>query len=396
MLALFETKELPQLWLSLGSGNNPSHEATLTHRVAKLLHKAGALYALARSNGKWLAKFQDLLQVQKALDALNQELDLTNEMLFSCPVYLHFRAAYLSCAQASQTDAQRFLFLETTLNRMPPGDLLADAATVAPSAALNLQRESLIRKELYLALQHNKLHLLYQPLVDLNSGALVSAEALLRIADSSLGPDDFIPVAESIGVINTLGSLAFAKANACKASLTAAGLPSPTFNIAVNVSAAQLGLASFQKLLKDAINCQAPLELEITESLSLSKESQAVLTTLEELGYPLTMDDFGAGASSLVQLLQSPIGKVKLDKSLLQLTAQQPEQLKNLVAIAHAQGCRVVIEGIENKEDLTLAQRAGADYGQGYLFDRPLTEPVLTHRLSQQFCLQKLLWVAKK
>lgn len=392
MFALFKTTELPHLWVSLlPFTDNLSHlETALSVEVTKALCDAGAHYALAHGNGTWLAKFDDQAQVHQALMSLNKGLPFFQTGLSANKVVLFFRAAYLGASPAGTLEPQPLMYLQMALNE--PGDttLLVDALAFAHQRADQLFDKFKVRQALHEALATDGFYLCYQPLVSLKTGRIVSAEALLRIRNTTLGPAEFIPEAESSGLIGHLGERALSLASQFHQVVHQAH---PHINLAVNVSAAQLGTRSFTEAIKALPRTAgSALELEITESLLLQAAEHKALAALTAEGHPLAMDDFGAGAASLVQLLSTPMTKVKFDRSLLHLTAESPQQLKNLVALAHAQGCTTVVEGIETAEQLALAQAAEADYGQGYLFDKPLDEERLMARLDEQFCLNSLTW----
>lgn len=392
MLVLLETTELPQLWVALlpSAPDVPQLEATLSSRVTARLKQAGASYALAQGNGQWIARFQNLAQVQAALRSLQAGLALHNPCLVDNQVCLHFRAAYLSAGEPAVADSQPQLILRAALSKAPQGLNLVEAMPLAREAAEVLQRESQIRRTLYHAMANSEFYLLYQPLLDLTTGKVASAEALLRIKNSQFGPADFIRVAEATGNIGTVGEVALSLADIFRQVVHKTH---PHINLAVNVSAAQLGTASFIAALRRLPPSPGrALELEITESLVADASAVQHLDELAKQGHLLSMDDFGAGAASLVQLLRGPLGKVKFDRSILELTVGAPEQLKKLVAVAHEKGCKVVVEGIETPEHLALVRYAGADYGQGYLFARPLPDDELLSRLDQEFSFESLLW----
>lgn len=392
MLVLLETTELPQLWVALlpSAPDVPQLEATLSSRVTARLKQAGASYALAQGNGQWIARFQNLAQVQAALRSLQAGLALHNPCLVDNQVCLHFRAAYLSAGEPAVADSQPQLILRAALSKAPQGLNLVEAMPLAMEAAEVLQRESQIRGTLYHAMANSEFYLLYQPLLDLTTGKVASAEALLRIKNSQFGPADFIRVAEATGNIGTVGEVALSLADIFRQVVHKTH---PHINLAVNVSAAQLGTASFIAALRRLPPSPGrALELEITESLVADAAAVQHLDELAKQGHLLSMDDFGAGAASLVQLLRGPLGKVKFDRSILELTVGAPEQLKKLVAVAHEKGCKVVVEGIETPEHLALVRYAGADYGQGYLFARPLPEAELLSRLDQEFSFESYLW----
>lgn len=394
MLVMLTTTELPQLWVSLQSAASdiPRQKAHLLTQVRHVLERAGAHYVLPQSEGTWLARFDNTGQLQAGIRQLNQGLEFQSPHVTKNVVCLNFRAAYLTPdSRLHQGIVAPSLYLKAALSLPPTRTPIIDAAVATAGVSENFLHESMLRHELYDALAHQRFYLVYQPLVSLSHGHVMSAEALLRIKDCPFGPTHFIPVAEELGLIDEVGEIALRLASDFRQVVRQRY---PHINLAVNVSAAQLGTPSFSTALGKLPSPTAgqSLELEITESLLLGATASQHLHRLKEQGYPLAMDDFGAGAASLVQLLRTPLGKVKFDSSLLHLTARAPSQLKHLVDLAHEKGCSVVVEGIETPEQLSHARAAGADYGQGYLFDRPLSEADFQARLEQQFCLEHLCW----
>jgi EAL domain-containing protein (putative c-di-GMP-specific phosphodiesterase class I) len=227
-----------------------------------------------------------------------------------------------------------------------------------------------------IACEEFELH--YQPVVDLSTRQLCGVEALIRWRHPTKGliaPDQFIPLAESTGLIVPLGELVLQRACADAASWPA------HLKIAVNISAIQFKKGN----LFDVILCTlvetglAPerLELEITET-SLLENQEAHLATirqLKNLGISTALDDFGTGYSSVNYLTNFPFDKIKIDKSFTQGVLNRRDcaaVVSSVLALAQGLGMITTAEGIETEEQLEYMHKAGVDLAQGYLIGRPV------------------------
>jgi diguanylate cyclase (GGDEF)-like protein len=248
-----------------------------------------------------------------------------------------------------------------------------------------------LESDLANALDRGQFRLVYQPIVDVDSGAVESVEALLRWSHPTRGavsPAKFIPLAEASGLIVMLGRWVLEEA--CR---TAAAWPlSPTggrIGLTVNVSGRQLEDPVLVQYVSHAIESSgipgAQLTLEITESV-LMRNTEATLATLaalKQLGVRLAIDDFGTGYSSLRYLQQFPVDVLKIDKSFVDGVARGGRDAalgRTIVALAETLGLRTVAEGIEEPVQRERLQAMGCDMGQGYLFARPL-DPTALHAL---------------
>jgi diguanylate cyclase (GGDEF)-like protein/PAS domain S-box-containing protein len=232
--------------------------------------------------------------------------------------------------------------------------------------------------ELRNAIAREEFELHYQPVVDVKTQRLCGVEALVRWRHPVKGliaPDQFIPLAESTGLIVPLGDWILQRACADAASWPA------HIKIAVNISAVQFKRGN----LFDVILCTlvetglAPerLELEITEtSLLENQESHlATIRQLKNLGISIALDDFGTGYSSVTYLTSFPFDKIKIDRSFTQgaLTRRDcAAVVSSVLALAHGLGMITTVEGIETREQLKYMREAGVDLAQGYLFGRPV------------------------
>jgi diguanylate cyclase (GGDEF)-like protein len=255
-------------------------------------------------------------------------------------------------------------------------------------------------RELRTAIDAEQLALVYQPIVNLQSGVVVGIEALVRWqhpAKGLMSPADFLPIAVESGLIKPLGEWVTRKACHDFAHLRRQmGADAPEF-VSVNVSRRQLGDPSlplkFAAMLHEAQLEPQLLHLEITESELVTDFAVAkqTLEALKALGVGLSVDDFGTGYSSLASLHEFPIDIFKLDRSFM-ASSMRSAQGPALVAVAHAMillarniNVRVVAEGVETAEQLALLQSLQCDMAQGYFLGRPMPiEAIATHRVPIQ------------
>ena len=239
-----------------------------------------------------------------------------------------------------------------------------------------------IEARLRLALARQQLQLYYQPQVDVASGRIVGAEALVRWFDPEEGmisPARFIPVAESSGVIGALGDWVLREACRQGRSWQDAGLP--RLRIAVNVSPRQFQVndvagSAAQALAASGFSARN-LELELTESVLAERpeEARQTLLRLHELGVTIAVDDFGTGYSSLAQLKRFPIDVLKIDQSFTRDVPASGDDMAisaAIIAMGHSLGLQVVAEGVETPAQLDFLRERGCDLYQGYLRSRPL------------------------
>jgi PAS domain S-box-containing protein/diguanylate cyclase (GGDEF)-like protein len=268
--------------------------------------------------------------------------------------------AALKNAKAS---GERYLFYTQTMNER-----------VAEKLSLENQLRQALDKEEFV------LH--YQPKVNLASGKLTSAEALIRWNDPRTGlvpPFQFIPILEETGLIHEVGRWALRKAIEEYLRWRAAGLAA--VRIAVNVSPLQLRDRGFVAEIAQVIGIHplaaAGLELEITESVIMGdvKHSIATLQAIRAMGVTIAIDDFGTGFSSLSYLAKLPVDTLKIDRSFVIGMTVGPEGLalvSTIISLAHALKLKVVAEGVETEEQSSLLRLLDCDEMQGFLFSKPL------------------------
>jgi len=240
-----------------------------------------------------------------------------------------------------------------------------------------------LERKIQRALENEEFELYYQPKLDLATGQVKSAEALLRWRDPVLGlvgPAEFIPMAEETGAIVPIGEWVLREAVEQAVRWQAEGVP--PVRIAVNVSARQLECgddfaAKIADLLEETGLDPSLLDLEITESAML-KDEDAVIALLENLrdqGVGLALDDFGTGYSSLSYLRRLPINTLKIDRSFImgvETNAEEAALVESIISMAKTLNLRVVAEGVETRKQQRFLDDLGCDEIQGFLFSRPI------------------------
>jgi diguanylate cyclase (GGDEF)-like protein/PAS domain S-box-containing protein len=258
--------------------------------------------------------------------------------------------------------------------------------SLTSEASERLDMEAGIRR----ALERNEFVLQFQPLVSIKDMRMVGVEALVRwrSPDGVIAPDQFIPLAENTGLIVPLGEWVLRDACARMKAWRDSGAYIQF--IAVNMSPVQLGRADVFATVKAILNetglppdC---LELEITESALLDPASgaDAKLRELRAFGVRVSLDDFGAGHSSLFFLQHFPINKLKLDRTFVKEIPGDPTSMEIATAIirlAHALNIKALAEGVETKAQADFLAATGCDLAQGYFFDRPLSEQELLEKI---------------
>jgi diguanylate cyclase (GGDEF)-like protein len=237
-------------------------------------------------------------------------------------------------------------------------------------------------EELGAALEKGQLELHYQPQVDLVTGEVVAVEALVRWPHPRLGyvpPLEFLPLAEDAGLMDRLTLLVLDKALAQGAVWRA---DNPRVTVSINISTSNLLNPTFprqvQRLLDQHRLAPDALVLEITETTAMEQIDQCklVIQELREVGVGVSVDDFGAGFTSLAYLGSLAVNELKLDRSFINgLGASEGSRdltlIRSTINLAHALGLRVVAEGVEEQTSLDLLSSFGCDIAQGYLISRP-------------------------
>jgi diguanylate cyclase (GGDEF)-like protein len=276
------------------------------------------------------------------------------------------------------------------------GLALRAAAKKGPGAMVAFERaidtvstdQKFIQRELPRALSANELELHYQPIVSSQGARIVGVEALLRWTHATrgpIGPAIFIPVAEQMGLMDTLG--AFVLRRALHEAKRWPGL-----YVAVNLSPLQVRDASIVELVRAALAESgvppARLMLEITEGVLIDNPDEMVkrIEDLHALGVRIALDDFGSGYSNLGYLQRFPLDKLKIDRSFVTALGNSANGgviIQAIVALGRALGLSILVEGVETEQQRVLLRLAGCDEMQGYLFARPAPAKAIDRLLAQ-------------
>ena len=249
--------------------------------------------------------------------------------------------------------------------------------------------QKFIHRELPRALSANELELHYQPIVAAHGGRIVGVEALLRWTHATrgpIGPAVFIPVAEQMGLMDTLGAFVLRKA-------LQEAKRWPDLYVAVNLSPLQVRDRSIVDLVRSALEesgvAPSRLMLEITEGVLIDNPEEMVqrIEDLHALGVRVALDDFGSGYSNLSYLQRFPLDKLKIDRSFvvaLGTSANGGVIIQAIVALGRALGLSVLVEGVETEQQRVLLRLAGCDEMQGFLFAKPAPAATIDRLLAQQ------------
>jgi diguanylate cyclase (GGDEF)-like protein len=250
-----------------------------------------------------------------------------------------------------------------------------------PELTIQAEKRLEMEHELRQAIDKGEFELHYQPQIALHSGRMVGVEALVRWRHAIKGlvpPNDFIGVAERIGLIKPLGDWVLHTACRQVASWRAQGLPK--FRIAVNISPLHFQdptlLDSVAEVLRETGLHPSDLELEITETVvQTTGDNMRMFERLRTMGVQIAIDDFGTGYSSLASLKYLPIDCLKVDRLFITDMLKDADSsviMGTIVSVAHALGHSVIAEGVETHEQLKVLSGIDCDMVQGYFFSRPV------------------------
>ncbi len=254
-----------------------------------------------------------------------------------------------------------------------------------------------LEQSLVAALEHDQFLVVYQPRVDAMSGQLCSMEALVRWRHPQHGmvpPLEFIPVAESSGLISQLGEVVIEKVCQQMARWQAAG--QELVPVSINVSARQFGRGDVHQVLASALARHRidarMIEVEITESAMMDEQNRAVeqLSAIRALGVRLLVDDFGTGYSSLSQLQKFAMDGLKIDRAFtmeLGRSEQGEVFVRAILSMAHALGMNVVAEGVETREQLDILRALQCNEVQGYFISRPVPAEHMLALMRKRFLI---------
>jgi diguanylate cyclase (GGDEF)-like protein/PAS domain S-box-containing protein len=259
----------------------------------------------------------------------------------------------------------------------------------APEMHEQAMRRLAVASELPTAILDGQLVLFYQPIVDVSTGRILGAEALVRWNHPQRGlimPDEFIPIAESTGVVVPLGVWVLGEACRQTSEWRRAGLVEHSYYVSVNLAARHF---KDRSVIDDIVHALTEADLpacallvEVTEGgLMDDVDPGGVLRELRDLGIRLAIDDFGTGYSSLGRLAEFPVDVVKIDKSFIDRLIDDADgetMVRAVVALSHELGMKSVAEGVETEEQAVALTRLGCTIAQGYFFARPMPSDVMT------------------
>ena len=307
-----------------------------------------------------------MLTSSVGISAFPEDGDSTSELL---------RKADSAMYSSKKTGRNTYTFFTESMNR-------------------GVSRELALEEQLHGALKRKEFRLVYQLQVDVQSGKIIGAEALVRWNNHLLGdvsPEEFIPIAEHTGLIIPLGQ--FILTESLRMLTHWQAIFGSGFRIAVNLSPRQFRDPNLIDFITDALQISGvsanTLELEITEGVLMSGHSfiDDALRDLSNLGIRLAMDDFGTGYSSLSYLRRYSFDTLKIDRSFIKdtaVSAASRELVTAIIAMGHALGLEIVAEGVETTMQLEFLADRNCKYAQGYLFNQPVTATQVTERLEWQ------------
>jgi diguanylate cyclase (GGDEF)-like protein/PAS domain S-box-containing protein len=359
-------------------------DTLLTHVAAVLTQELDPQAFIARIGGDEFAVLTDercnkalLILANRLIAKLSVPVELAEgEACVGATIGIAVLPEHGATAEKASRNADLALYMAKEAGR-------GQAQLFEPIYAQTADQRLDLGRRLRHAVETGGLKAHYQPQVDLKTGRVSGFEALLRWNHPERGPispSEFIPVAESTGLIVDLGH--WVLRNACKQmrSWLDAGLPARS--ISVNVSPAQIWNGDFETVVSTVLaETGLPPELlclELTESLFVDHTKQKVSTTLaalSKLGVQLALDDFGSGYSSLGYLTRLPFNCLKIDRIFVDGIATVPEKRKllgGMIALSHGLGMRVVAEGAEIAAEVDLLAAFDCDFVQGYVFSPPI------------------------
>ncbi|HLO76583.1 MAG TPA: EAL domain-containing protein, partial [Magnetospirillum sp.] len=244
------------------------------------------------------------------------------------------------------------------------------------------QARSRLASELSDSLEHDEFTLVYQPVIEVATGRVAGAEALLRWHNRYLGaisPEQFVPLAEEMGLILPIGDWLLTEA--CREAASWRGMTDPPLRIAVNVSPRQVQQGDIASALERALSVTGLdpelVTVEITESLLLASGEEVLskIQRIRDIGALIAVDDFGTGYASLSYLKHFPVDILKVDRSFVASALEGGDDarlIEAIIALGHSLGMKVVGEGVETGEQMDFLAQRGCDLIQGYRYSPPL------------------------
>lgn len=352
--------------------------------VKRLIAHLGNYEVVARLNND---EFAIVLNSRKHKQELSEAAEQILK-LFSEPFFINYREIFITASIGVAIFNYDGCRLEELINNSKKAMNYAQTLGgnrhefYSELLSIDSDNELVIEVDLRHAIERQELQLYYQPKVDLHTGKIVGAEALLRwyqTAKGFISPAKFIPIAEETGLIKPISDWVLQTACKHTKALHQEGLG--FIRVAVNLSGYQFNQPELpQELLKITLNAGVDpkfIEFELTESLLIADVTLAVnkLKLLKSLGIKIAIDDFGTRYSSLNYLQQLPFDILKIDQCFvrdIENNTKKQAITKAIIDMAHQLGLKVIAEGVETEGELQFLRQNGCDEMQGYLFSRPL------------------------
>jgi diguanylate cyclase (GGDEF)-like protein/PAS domain S-box-containing protein len=381
---------------SLGISAGDTMLLTIARRLHRLLKPHDALSRISGDQfALMLLSERDPARIAAFADAVKQAVRAPityakREIVLTAAIGL---ITWTSAAQASGEDMLKDAELAMQQAKRFGGDRIEPFRPAFRSFGSDrLQLESDLRR----ALDRGEFKLVYQAIVRLEDRSVAGFEALLRWEHPRKGtipPAEFIPVAESCGLIVMLGLFAMQRA-ADDLAAWQRQIGDVPLSVSVNLSSRQLlrrDLVSDVRsvIARSSIKARC-FRLELTESLVMDNPEQAthVLAKLRDLGIGLSLDDFGTGYSSLSYLTRFPFDTIKIDKSFIDDSSpKKPVLLNSMINMAHDLGMSVVAEGVSDEKDALQLRQMGCEYVQSFLFGAPIAPELVLRLLKEQYPL---------
>ena len=379
--------------LFLGLDGFKNINDTLGHTIGdKVLEEAARRFQAALRQGDTLARFggDEFTAVLTAIDTVD-EVEQVVRALLEClaePFLIEAHQILISCSigislwPGDGEDVEALMRNSTSALRKAKDAGRNTFRFFTPSMDARAQARSRLASELSDSLEHDEFTLVYQPVIEVASGKVAGAEALLRWHNRYLGaisPEQFVPLAEEMGLILPIGDWLLTAA--CREAASWRTLSEEPLRVAINVSPRQVQQGDIAGALERALEVTGLpphlVTVEITESLLLASGEEVLrkIRRIREVGAKIAVDDFGTGYASLSYLKHFPVDILKVDRSFVAGALDDGDDarlIEAIIALGHSLGMRVVGEGVETAEQMAFLADRGCDLVQGYRFSPPL------------------------